>query len=109
MAIGILISTMIAIIVGVNVIPALLGQVEEAEEASGVTSSLMGVLPIVFVAVILLGAVAAIGSNWEGKKGPSTEKWLGTVVQWYLRYKWQTWVVLGGTALMLFLYGATRI
>lgn len=68
MIISVLISIVIAIVVGVNVMPLIFETVNEAtaegaiEEGSTI-AALAGILPYIFVAVIIIGAVAFIGSD----------------------------------------------
>lgn len=70
MVIGVVIAIMIAIVVGVNLIPIITGVVENATEGASTTvSSLIGILPYIFVAVILLGAVAWIGGIGTTDRG----------------------------------------
>jgi len=72
MVIGLVISVMIAIVVGVALVPVIVSSVSKVENnSSGLPSSIGGVMEIlsyVFVGVILLGAVAWIGgrSSSEG-------------------------------------------
>ena len=73
MMVATLIGIMISIIVGVALIPTMLESVEGAEEDLGSgASALVGVLPYIFVAVILLGAIAWIGA--VGDDRPSRPK-----------------------------------
>lgn len=66
MLVAVLIGIMISIVVGVSLIPTILTSIT-AVNASGSTPpglmALINVLPYVFVAVILLGAVAWIGGQ----------------------------------------------
>ncbi len=69
MLVGVLISIMISIVVGVNLVPTIItsintarAQAEAVEGFSGL-GGLMEVLAYVYIAVILLGAVAWIGGQ----------------------------------------------
>lgn len=67
MLVAVLIGIMISIVVGVSLVPVIL-TTTSAIGASSLSApaglvSLVGVLPYVFVAVILLGAVAWIGGQ----------------------------------------------
>lgn len=66
MLVAVLIGIMISIVVGVSLIPTILTSIT-AVNATGDTPAglmaLINVLPYVFVAVILLGAVAWIGGQ----------------------------------------------
>jgi len=64
MLVAVLIGIMISIVVGVSLIPTILTTIDAlpTDTPSGL-SALVDVLPYVFVAVILLGAVAWIGGN----------------------------------------------
>ena len=53
---------MISIVVGVSLVPVILETTAEISSPTGL-AALVGVLPYVFVAVILLGAVAWIGGQ----------------------------------------------
>jgi len=72
MVVAVLIGIMISVVVGVSLIPMLTETVEEAtkdsEDLPEAASALLNILPIVFVVVLLLGAVAWIG----GLYGSST-------------------------------------
>ena len=69
MLVGVLISIMISIVVGVSLIPTILTSINTAEvqiaSFSGFAGlgGLMQVLAYVYIAVILLGAVAWIGGQ----------------------------------------------
>jgi len=69
MVIAVLIGVMISIVVGVSLIPMITSSLEEivpeGEEPSSALSALVKILPIIFVTVVLLGAVA-----WIGGRGP---------------------------------------
>lgn len=67
MLIAVLIGIMIAIVVGVALIPTILTTIDAlpTDTPAGLTA-LVDVLPYVFVAVILLGAVAWIGGGGGG-------------------------------------------
>ena len=62
MLVAVLIGIMISIVVGVSLVPVILEVTDEISSPSGL-AALVGVLPYVFVAVILLGAVAWIGGQ----------------------------------------------
>ena len=62
MLVAVLIGIMISIVVGVSLVPVILETTAEVTSPSGL-AALVGVLPYVFVAVILLGAVAWIGGQ----------------------------------------------
>jgi hypothetical protein len=64
MLVAVLIGIMISIVVGVSLIPTILSTIDTLPTSSpqGLTA-LVDVLPYVFVAVILLGAVAWIGGG----------------------------------------------
>jgi hypothetical protein len=86
MLVGALIAIMIAIVVGVNLIPMTLEAVEQQAEASKEplpesVSGLMDILVYVYVAVIILGAVAWIGGaedislpSFSRRKGDSEKQ-----------------------------------
>ena len=69
MLVGVLISIMISIVVGVNLVPTIITSINTASaQANAITgfsglSGLMQVLAYVYIAVILLGAVAWIGGQ----------------------------------------------
>ena len=69
---------MVTIVVGINLIPAVVGTIEEVqaveEVPSGVVSGLLDVLPFVFVAAVLLGSVAWIGGSSIGDGGTKEVK-----------------------------------
>lgn len=72
MSIGVLIAVMITIVVGVSLIPLVTEvttNVTSSEETPAAVSGVIGVLPYVFVAVIVLGAVAWIGGLGTGDGG----------------------------------------
>lgn len=62
MLVAVLIGIMISIVVGVSLVPTILATTDTVTSPSGL-AALVGVLPYVFVAVILLGAVAWIGGQ----------------------------------------------
>jgi len=62
MLVAVLIGIMISIVVGVSLLPVILSVTAAITTPAGL-SALVGVLPYVFVAVILLGAVAWIGGQ----------------------------------------------
>lgn len=62
MLVAVLIGIMISIVVGVSLVPTILDTTKSITTPAGL-ASLIGVLPYVFVAVILLGAVAWIGGQ----------------------------------------------
>ena len=70
MLVGVLISIMISIVVGVSLVPTIVSSINTAKVTLTETpnaptglSGLLDVLSYVFVAVILLGAVAWIGGQ----------------------------------------------
>jgi len=67
MLVGALIAIVVAIVVGVNLIPWTTGQVETATNLTGEESEnpgrLVDVLIYIYIAVILIGAVAWIGAS----------------------------------------------
>jgi uncharacterized BrkB/YihY/UPF0761 family membrane protein len=66
MLVGVLISIMISIVVGVNLVPSIVDSINTAkntENAPTGMSGLLDVLVYVYIAVILLGAVAWIGGQ----------------------------------------------
>lgn len=67
MLVAVLIGIMISIVVGVSLVPTILDTIGTITTTSypdaGGLISLLNVLPFVFVAVILLGAVAWIGGQ----------------------------------------------
>lgn len=87
MIIAALIGIMIAIIVGVNLLPTITGSIKQvteqaaAEEApiTGAMATLLDVLPIVFVAMLLLGAVSWLGSRGTGSSGNDEEEGVESV------------------------------
>jgi len=73
MLVATLIGVMIAIVVGINLVPVITETISNVTAEGNVStglSGLMSILPMVFVAVIILGAVAFIG----GAIGGSTEE-----------------------------------
>ena len=74
MLVGVLITVMIGIVVGANLVPSIVDAVNTAKNYPNVPSGLGGLLDVlsyVFVAIILLAAVsyqvAALGSNSHAK------------------------------------------
>ena len=70
MLVGVLISIMISIVVGVSLVPTIVSSINTARVTIAATpnapvglAGLLDVLSYVFVAVILLGAVAWIGGQ----------------------------------------------
>lgn len=66
MLVGVLISIMISIVVGVSLVPTIVDSVNTAKETPNAPTGLSGLLDVliyVYVAVILLGAVAWIGGQ----------------------------------------------
>jgi len=69
MLVGVLISIMISIVVGVNLIPTIITSINTARAQAAAVEGfsglggLMEVLAYVYIAVILLGAVAWIGGQ----------------------------------------------
>lgn len=66
MLVGVLISIMISIVVGVSLIPTIVDSINTAKNTPNAPTGLSGLLDVlsyVFVAVILLGAVAWIGGQ----------------------------------------------
>ena len=75
MLVSALIGVMIAIVVGVNLLPTVLKTVANiTEEAPASVSALIGVLPYIFVVVITLGAVAWMGSGSSEQKEERKEQ-----------------------------------
>lgn len=78
LTVAVLIGVMMAIVVGVNLIPAITGSIAEVtEEATGeatAVTALVGVLPYIFVAVIIIGAVAWLGGSWGGSEEDKSER-----------------------------------
>lgn len=85
MLVGTLIAIMIVIVVGVNLIPTITNSITDAtaegivEEGSAI-AGIMDVLPYIFVAIILLGAVAFIGFNGVGGRRDKSESVGETIV-----------------------------
>lgn len=67
MLVAVLIGIMISIVVGVSLIPTILTTIDALPSATAPSGliALVNVLPYVFVAVILLGAVAWIGGGGQ--------------------------------------------
>lgn len=66
MLVGVLISIMISIVVGVSLVPTIVSAINTAKATPNAPTGLSGLLDVlayVFVAVILLGAVAWIGGQ----------------------------------------------
>jgi len=66
MLVGVLISIMISIVVGVSLVPTIVSAINTAKNTPNAPTGLSGLLDVlayVFVAVILLGAVAWIGGQ----------------------------------------------
>ena len=64
MLVGVLVSIMISIVVGVSLVPSIIESINTAKNTPNIPTGLSGLLDVlsyVFVAVILLGAVAWIG------------------------------------------------
>ena len=76
--IGALIGAMIAIVVGVNLIPSLIDATKEVEEEGEVLVGLIGVLPWVFAAVVIIGAAAYIYFGGRKEKYEEVEELSGT-------------------------------
>lgn len=83
MVIAALIGIMVSIVVGISLIPMIMETMEEAtkdsEDVPTAASALLNILPIVFVVVLILGAVAWIGGSGisfrsEKKKVDYTEE-----------------------------------
>ena len=68
MAVAVLIGLMISLVVGPALIPTILTTIDSIDtaESPGI-AALVSVLPYIFVAIILIGAVAWIGSDGVGK------------------------------------------
>ena len=67
MLVAVLIGIMISIVVGVSLIPTILTTIDALPtDAPSGLAALVDVLPYVFVAVILLGAVAWISGGTQG-------------------------------------------
>ena len=82
MELSILIAIMIAIVVGVNLIPTAAAVASESKEASLTLSS---IIVYIFVVVVLLGAVAWMGfgeTDDSSKEGPGR---IMSIVQPYIR------------------------
>ena len=72
-----IIGVMISIVVAVNMFGMIDGVTEEiaaSPEVGGTVSTLIGILPFIFVAVILLGTVAWIGGSWGGSDEEKEER-----------------------------------
>ncbi len=70
MLVGVLITIMISIVVGLALTPTVITAVNTAKNPTGVTlptglSGMLDVVSYVFVAIILLGAVAWIGGQGQ--------------------------------------------
>ncbi len=67
MLIAVLVGVMIFIVIGVNLIPMIADTIEEttkdSEDVPEAVSALLEILPIVFVAVVIISAVAWIGGS----------------------------------------------
>ncbi len=66
MLVGVLISIMISIVVGVNLIPSIVEAINTAKNTANAPTGMSGLLDVlvyVYIAVILLGAVAWIGGQ----------------------------------------------
>ncbi len=66
MIVAVLITIMIAMVVGVNLVPSIIAAIQEAKGTEGMPTGLSGLLDVlsyVFVAVILLTAVSWIGGQ----------------------------------------------
>jgi len=66
MLVGVLISIMISIVVGVNLVPSIVESINIAKNTPNAPTGMSGLLDVlvyVFIAVILLGAVAWIGGQ----------------------------------------------
>ena len=71
MNVGALIGILISIVVGVSLLSAIMDSVEQVEASAEIPTGLkrlLDILPIIFVAVIILGAVAWIGGIDGGSK-----------------------------------------
>jgi hypothetical protein len=66
MLVGVLISVMLAIVVGLSLMPTVVTSANTAKNTANIPSGLGGMIDVisyVFVAIILLGAVAWIGGG----------------------------------------------
>jgi len=66
MIVAVLITIMIAMVVGVNLVPSIIAAIQSAKQTDGMPAGLSGLLDVlsyVFVAVILLTAVSWIGGQ----------------------------------------------
>lgn len=66
MLVGVLVSIMISIVVGVSLVPTIISAINTAKSTDGIPTGLSGLLDVlsyVFVAIILLSAVAWIGGQ----------------------------------------------
>ena len=74
--VAVLVGIMISIVVGVTLIPTIFEVTEGLAEAEGggALSALVGALPFVVVAVILLGAVSWLGGSWGGSDEEKEER-----------------------------------
>jgi len=66
MLVGVLISIMISIVVGVSLVPTIVSSINTAKATPNAPTGMSGLLDVlvyVFIAVILLGAVAWIGGQ----------------------------------------------
>jgi hypothetical protein len=77
MIVGFLIAIMVTIVVGVSIIPAATKSLDtvatNTSSYSSSTKGLLGVLPYIFVAVLLLGAVAWLGQSGGSHKSYKRE------------------------------------
>lgn len=81
MLIAVLVGIMVAVVVGVNLLPKIVETIDAIpeEDISTETSALLDILPIILVVVVLLGAIAWIG-GCVGGENTSTGK-----------TRWSTW------------------
>lgn len=76
MGIAMLIGIMIAIVVAINLIPVITSNTAQISTATGYSSSivsLVNILPIIFIAVIILGVVSFLGFNSNHSMSSSQE------------------------------------
>lgn len=110
MLVGVLISIMISIVVGVSLIPTIVDSINTAKNTANAPTGLSGLLDVltyVFVAVILLGAVAWISiigsfiqkcmSKIPLSQGNLNQKWHGNPELAAFFGRWASAETLHGT------------
>jgi len=107
MSVDLLITVMMAVVVGVNLVPVTVSSIEEMEGTG--LSNLLNILPIVLATVVLLGGVAWLGfSGGESEERPPNK--VVVILKSYMKeHRKFCSVILVTGVLMLLLYLSTCI